>query len=77
MDCRSRSVLTRITTTGDRDSTLLEWKVEDARYRCRSVDQGQKIDAYYGMGWEHYPVLICHDLKKPLSEAWFELQVWD
>jgi hypothetical protein len=56
---------------------LLEWKLEDAQYWCRSVDQGPKIDPYYGMGWEHYTILICHDLKKPLPEAWPRLKIWD
>lgn len=56
---------------------LLEWKLEDAQYWCRSVDQGPKIAPYYGMGWEHYTILICHNLKKPLPEAWPRLKTWD
>jgi hypothetical protein len=56
---------------------LLEWKLEDAQYWCRSVQQGPEIAPYYGMGWEHYTILICHDLKMPLSEAWPKLRVWD
>jgi hypothetical protein len=29
------------------------------------------------MGWEHYTILICHGLKKPLAEAWPHFKVWD
>jgi hypothetical protein len=56
---------------------LLEWNLEGAQYWCRSVDQGPKIDPYYGMSWEHYTILICHDLKKPLPEAWPRFKIWD
>jgi hypothetical protein len=56
---------------------LLEWKLEDAQYWCRSVQTGPEIAPYYGMGWEHYTILICHDLKVPLSHAWLKLRIWD
>ncbi len=56
---------------------LLEWKLEDARNWCRSVQPGPENAPYYGMGWEHYTILICHGLKVPLSEAWPKLKVWD
>lgn len=56
---------------------LLEWSLEDVRYWCGSVDQGPKIGPYYGMGWERYTILICHDLRKPLSEAWPLLKTWN
>ncbi len=56
---------------------MLEWKLEDAQKWCRSVDQGPRIDPYYGMDLEHYTILICHDLKEPLPEAWPHFKVWD
>jgi hypothetical protein len=56
---------------------LLEWDLEDAQSWCRSVDQGPTIAPYYGMGWEHYTILICHDFKKPLAEAWPRLKTWN
>jgi hypothetical protein len=56
---------------------LLEWNMEDARYWCGSVEQGPAIAPYYGMGWEHYNILICHNLKTPLPQAWPRLKVWD
>jgi len=49
---------------------LLEWNLKDARYWCGSVQEGPKNAPYYGMGWEHYTILICRDFKKPLAEAW-------
>ena len=56
---------------------LLEWNLEDAQYWCSSVEEGPKNAPSYGMGWEHYTVLLCHGFKKPLSEAWPRLKVWD
>ena len=56
---------------------LLEWSLKRAERWCRSVDQGPAIAPYYGMGWEYYTVLTCHDLKKPLSEAWPEFKFWN
>jgi len=62
--------------TGER-IIMLEWKLEDAQYWCGSVEQGPAIAPYYGMGWEHYNILICHNLKVPLAEVWPRLKVWD
>jgi len=67
---------------GPRQSTcesiiLLEWNLEDAQHWCDSVEQGPKIDPFYGMGEEHYTVLICHDLKRPLSQAWPHFKNWN
>jgi 4-amino-4-deoxy-L-arabinose transferase-like glycosyltransferase len=56
---------------------LLEWDLEDAKYWCRSVQQGPQIAPYYGMGWEHYTILICRDFKVPLSQAWPKLKTWN
>jgi 4-amino-4-deoxy-L-arabinose transferase-like glycosyltransferase len=56
---------------------LLESDLEDAQRWCGSVDQGPAIAPYYGMGWEHYTILICHNLKQPLVEVWPQLKHWD
>jgi len=56
---------------------LLEWSKEDADAWCRSVEEGPTLDPYYGMGWEHYTILICHGFKKPLAEAWNDLKTWN
>jgi hypothetical protein len=67
---------------GPRDYTgerviLLEWSMKDAQYWCGSVEEGPRVAPYYGMGWEHYDILVCHDFKVPLSEAWPKLKTWD
>jgi hypothetical protein len=62
--------------TGER-VILLEWTLEDAQYWCRTVEQGPENAPYYGMGWEHYTILICHDFKMPLSQAWPRLKTWN
>ncbi len=56
---------------------LLETDLEDAQRWCGSVDQGPAIAPYYGMGWEHYTILICRNLKQPLAEVWSQLKHWD
>jgi 4-amino-4-deoxy-L-arabinose transferase-like glycosyltransferase len=67
---------------GPRDYTgeriiMLEWKLEDAQYWCGSVEHGPRNAPYWGMGWEHYDILICHNLKVPLAEAWPHFKVWN
>jgi hypothetical protein len=56
---------------------LLEWDLDDAHYWCGSVDVGPKIAPPLGMGWEHYDVLLCHNFKLPLSQAWPKLKTWN
>ncbi len=56
---------------------MLNWRLEDAQYWCQNVEQGPTIAHPYSMGWEHYTILICHGLKKPLAEAWPRLKVWN
>jgi hypothetical protein len=56
---------------------LLQWDLDDAQRWCRSVEQGPALDPPYAMGEEHYTILICRGLKKPLSEAWPQFKVWN
>jgi hypothetical protein len=28
-------------------------------------------------GWDHYTILICHGLKRPIAEAWPHFKVWN
>lgn len=56
---------------------LLEWSPQDAKYWCGHVDVGPRNDPPLGMGWEHYNILICHDFKVPLRQAWPRLKVWN
>ena len=67
---------------GPRDYTgesviLLEWKLESAQRWCGSVEKGPHNDPYWGMGWERYDILVCHNLKMPLTEAWPHFKVWN
>jgi hypothetical protein len=36
-----------------------------------------QLDPYYGMGEEHYTVLVCSGFKKPLAEVWPRFRVWN
>jgi len=67
---------------GPRDYTgesiiLLESNLKDAHKWCGSVDVGPRNDPYYGMGWERYDILVCHNLKMPLAEAWPQFKEWN
>jgi 4-amino-4-deoxy-L-arabinose transferase-like glycosyltransferase len=56
---------------------MLNWQLDDAQYWCQSVEEGPTVGHPYAMGWEHYTILICHGLKKPLAEAWPHFKVWN
>lgn len=56
---------------------MLNWNLEDAQYWCRNVEEGPRVGDPYAMGWEHYTILICRGLKKPMAEAWPHFKVWD
>ena len=56
---------------------MLNWQLDDAQYWCRNVEEGPKVGHPYAMGWEHYTILICRGLKKPMAEAWPHFKVWD
>lgn len=56
---------------------MLNWPLKGAQYWCQNVEEGPVINHPYAMSWEHYTVLKCHGLKKPLSEAWLDFKVWN
>jgi hypothetical protein len=56
---------------------LLQWSLPNARRWCHDVQEGPTLDPQYGMGEEHYTILICHGLKEPLAQAWSKLKVWN
>jgi len=56
---------------------MLNWQLDDAQYWCRNVEEGPEVGHPYAMGWEHYTILICYGLKKPLVEAWRHFKVWN
>jgi len=56
---------------------LLGWSLKGAQYWCGSVEEGPRNAPYYGMSWEQYNILVCHNFKKPLAEAWPQLKFWN
>jgi len=56
---------------------LLQWNLPSAQRWCGSVDQGPSLAPPYGMREEYYTILVCHNLKMPLTEAWPRLKVWN
>jgi Dolichyl-phosphate-mannose-protein mannosyltransferase len=56
---------------------LLQWDIKYAQRWCQNVEYGPTLDLPYTMGDEHYTILICRSLKKPLAEAWPQLKVWN
>jgi hypothetical protein len=56
---------------------FLHYDLEDVQRWCQSVQVGLKLDPYYGMGEEHYTIVVCNGLKKPLAEVWPRFKVWN
>jgi len=56
---------------------LLQWSRANAQHWCQDVQEGPTLDPQYGMGEEHYTILICHGLREPLPQAWLKLRVWN
>jgi hypothetical protein len=56
---------------------MLNWELDEAQHWCQNVEDGPKVGHPYAMGWEHYTILICGGLKKPLAEAWPRFKVWN
>jgi hypothetical protein len=49
----------------------------DAHTWCGSVQEGPRIEFPYTMGWEHYTILVCRDLKQPLASVWPLVKHWN
>jgi len=56
---------------------FLHYDMEDVQKWCASVQMGPKLAPYYGMAEEHYTILVCNGLKKPLAEVWPRFKVWN
>ena len=56
---------------------MLEWRRENAEKVCDRVDDGPVNAPEYGMGWEHFTILTCHHVKKPMAQAWERWKVWN
>ena len=56
---------------------MLEWSRENAEKVCDRVDDGPVNAPEYGMGWEHYTILTCHHVKRPMQQAWERWKVWN
>jgi hypothetical protein len=56
---------------------FLHYDLEDVQRWCQSVQVGTKLNPYYGMGEEHYTILVCSGLRKPLAEVWPRFKVWN
>jgi hypothetical protein len=56
---------------------LLQWPLGNAQRWCHDLQEGPTLDPQYGMGEEHYTILICQGLKESLAQAWPKLKVWN
>ena len=56
---------------------FLHYDLEDVQEWCGSVQVGPKLEPHYGMGEEHYTILVCKGLKKPLEKVWPRFKVWN
>lgn len=67
---------------GPRDYTgeiliVLQDEREDAEEHCNSVEEIAPVHHPYSMNEEHYTILICRGLKRPLRELWPSLKHWN
>ncbi|MCA1614314.1 MAG: hypothetical protein LC800_09300, partial [Acidobacteria bacterium] len=67
---------------GPRDYTgevliLLQSDRADAEEHCGSVEETERVGHPYAMAEEHYTILVCRGLKRPLKELWPDLKVWN
>lgn len=67
---------------GPRDVTgevliLLQSKRVDAERHCRSIEEATTLNHPYAMAEEHYTILVCRGLKRPLRELWPDLKHWN
>lgn len=67
---------------GPRDYTgevliLLQSDRADAEEHCGSVEEAERVGHPYAMAEEHYTILVCRNLKRPLKEVWPALKVWN
>ena len=56
---------------------LLHYDLADAQRSCQIVQEGPTLNNPYAMQEEHYTILVCHNSKLPLSQAWPLLKVWN
>jgi Dolichyl-phosphate-mannose-protein mannosyltransferase len=56
---------------------VLQWDLEDVQHFCNDYRIGPVLDPPFGMGEEHYTVLHCLGLKKPLPDVWDRLKHWN
>ena len=50
---------------------------EDAEKNCSSVEERERVEHPYTMGYEHFNILICRGTKQPLSELWPKVKEWN
>ena len=56
---------------------LLGSKKSDAIDKFDSVEERDDVGVPYGMGGEHFKILVCRGLKKPLPAMWNDLKHWN
>ena len=50
---------------------------EDAEENCGSVEERDLVGHTYAMSYERFHILVCRDLKAPLSEIWPKIKHWN
>jgi hypothetical protein len=56
---------------------ILGGEKEDAQENCGSVEERGLVGHTYAMSYEKFHILICRDLKEPLSVVWPKLKHWN
>ena len=56
---------------------LLQWSRPRAERVCQSVEDAAAISHPWSMAEEHYTILVCRGLRRPLAEMWPSLRHWN
>ena len=51
--------------------------LDDAEEYCGRVEERSLVEHPYAMGEERFNILVCRDMKTPLSELWPKLKHWN
>ena len=56
---------------------LLQVPLADAQQICGSVEVAAEVGHPMAMAEEHFPVLVCRNLREPLADLWPRVKHWN
>lgn len=56
---------------------VLQYRKEELVDACESIEETEVVDHPYSMAEEHYTILVCRGLVRPLKEVWPQQKNWN